>query len=288
MKPIIPKYKRIEIIRYIVGNDIEFIEDHKILNGSIVFVGIIFLITFTTNLSSFLAEHLVELSYPAAIITGTTASVFIILYYMSRIKKLYSVSLYGFYFAVFSSLIFSWFYAGGIISTVPLYYLSLICYIIFFSKGRLRIILVLIYLVNLVILSIFELYYPDLIAQYPNRDAQIPYMIKAFIMSAFLNIYIVYSGQKLYLKEKKTNTDLINQYRISSETLKKQFKSKFELLSLREREIFSLIIEGKSNTEIAKILFIGVGTVKNHVHNIYKKLETSSRKETINFAAKHE
>lgn len=50
-------------------------------------------------------------------------------------------------------------------------------------------------------------------------------------------------------------------------------------LTAREREVLSLIGAGYSNREIADQLVIGWGTVKNHVHNILKKLETTSRHE---------
>jgi DNA-binding NarL/FixJ family response regulator len=41
-------------------------------------------------------------------------------------------------------------------------------------------------------------------------------------------------------------------------------------LSPRESEVASLIAEGLSNKEIAERLFLSVGTVKDHVHNILK------------------
>lgn len=50
-------------------------------------------------------------------------------------------------------------------------------------------------------------------------------------------------------------------------------------LTAREREVLNLIGEGLTNQEIAERLFIEVGTVKNHVHNILKKLDVSSREE---------
>lgn len=50
-------------------------------------------------------------------------------------------------------------------------------------------------------------------------------------------------------------------------------------LTAREREVLGLIGAGYSNREIADHLVIGWGTVKNHVHSILKKLETSSRHE---------
>lgn len=47
----------------------------------------------------------------------------------------------------------------------------------------------------------------------------------------------------------------------------------------REREILALIAEGKSNKEIAAVLFISEGTVKVHVKSMLKKLAFKSRVE---------
>jgi ATP/maltotriose-dependent transcriptional regulator MalT len=50
-------------------------------------------------------------------------------------------------------------------------------------------------------------------------------------------------------------------------------------LSAREVEVLDLVAEGRSNAQIAKALFVTVGTVKTHVHAIAGKLGTSSRTE---------
>jgi LuxR family maltose regulon positive regulatory protein len=50
-----------------------------------------------------------------------------------------------------------------------------------------------------------------------------------------------------------------------------------EPLSEREMDVLKLVAEGLSNQEIASRLFISVGTVKTHVHNICGKLAASSR-----------
>lgn len=52
-------------------------------------------------------------------------------------------------------------------------------------------------------------------------------------------------------------------------------------LSKQETLIKNLILEGKSNKEIAAGLFISVSTVKTHITNIYSKLQVSNRKELI-------
>lgn len=52
-------------------------------------------------------------------------------------------------------------------------------------------------------------------------------------------------------------------------------------LSSRELQIYNLIIDGKSNKEIANSLNISINTVKFHIKNIYEKLKVNSRKEVI-------
>ena len=48
-------------------------------------------------------------------------------------------------------------------------------------------------------------------------------------------------------------------------------------LSAREREVYDLVCEGLSNAEIARQLFISMGTVKVHVHHVFDKLGIRSR-----------
>lgn len=55
--------------------------------------------------------------------------------------------------------------------------------------------------------------------------------------------------------------------------------NRFSDLTPREREVLSLIGQGYSNQRIAEHLIIECGTVKNHVHNILKKLNASNRRE---------
>jgi two-component system, NarL family, nitrate/nitrite response regulator NarL len=50
-------------------------------------------------------------------------------------------------------------------------------------------------------------------------------------------------------------------------------------LTAREREILELIGEGLSNKQIAQALCIELSTVKNHVHNVFEKLDVRCRSE---------
>ncbi|MFH1931469.1 MAG: response regulator transcription factor [Pseudomonadota bacterium] len=53
-------------------------------------------------------------------------------------------------------------------------------------------------------------------------------------------------------------------------------KNSFDTLSLREREVFPLLAEGKSIKEIANQLFISPKTVESHKYNIMEKLQATS------------
>ncbi len=56
-------------------------------------------------------------------------------------------------------------------------------------------------------------------------------------------------------------------------------------LSVREMEVLRLMAKGNTNEEIANTLIIAVGTVKNHVMNIYKKLpNVRTRSEAVAWA----
>ena len=61
-------------------------------------------------------------------------------------------------------------------------------------------------------------------------------------------------------------------------------RNQCEELTAREREVLHLMASGRSNQEIAATLFIEVGTVKNHVHNIFRKLDIQSREHATFFA----
>jgi two-component system, NarL family, nitrate/nitrite response regulator NarL len=50
-------------------------------------------------------------------------------------------------------------------------------------------------------------------------------------------------------------------------------------LTARELEVLQLVDEGLTNQEIAGRLTIEIGTVKNHVHNILRKLDVATRED---------
>ena len=53
-------------------------------------------------------------------------------------------------------------------------------------------------------------------------------------------------------------------------------------ISRREQEIIEKICEGLTNQQISEMLFISLQTVKDHSHNIYKKLGVKNRVQMVN------
>ncbi len=53
------------------------------------------------------------------------------------------------------------------------------------------------------------------------------------------------------------------------------------ILTLREREVFELLVLNKNTKEIAKQLGISEKTVRNHISNTMQKLEVQSRSQAV-------
>jgi DNA-binding NarL/FixJ family response regulator len=75
-------------------------------------------------------------------------------------------------------------------------------------------------------------------------------------------------------------------YAISNRNEKKQSDSPgIEQLTPREIEVLQEVAMGATNQEVAERLCISVNTVRNHVHNMLRKLSLKNRRELTHFAA---
>ncbi len=63
--------------------------------------------------------------------------------------------------------------------------------------------------------------------------------------------------------------------------------SAFADLTEQELRVLNLVAEGKTNREIARMLYLGEGTVRNYVSNILSKLNLTNRAEAAAYAVKH-
>jgi len=77
--------------------------------------------------------------------------------------------------------------------------------------------------------------------------------------------------------------DKLSKYLKEQDYASRNYK-KFLLLTKREKEIITLLIEGKSSRDISDILYISSHTVNTHRKNIARKLNINSFAELIKFA----
>ncbi len=110
---------------------------------------------------------------------------------------------------------------------------------------------------------------------YVLKDAESSVLIEA--------IRSVYRDQT-YIQPNMTG-ELVKEF--NRVTLYEQDKSIVNNLTNREVEVLKLIAEGMINKEIAKTLYISEKTVKNHISNIFKKLDVNDRTQAAIYAFKH-
>jgi DNA-binding NarL/FixJ family response regulator len=77
---------------------------------------------------------------------------------------------------------------------------------------------------------------------------------------------------------------LVEEYVV--EARRRGVEDTYELLSTREKEILQILASGKTNREIAELLFISVATVETHRNNIFQKLHLHNLAELILYAVR--
>jgi DNA-binding CsgD family transcriptional regulator len=261
----------------LVGNS-DFTVEHQVLNASIILIAINYLYAIPQDLCNGMSVKIV-------MINGLALIVFLALYYFSRIKKKEKSITVLFFAIIFISLSLDWFPNGGLSGCMPSFYLVLLAYIIILNQGLKRKVLTIIFAINVAVLLVLEYQFPQLISHYTDKTQELNDTLASWIASMIMIGFLVLTSNKLYIHEKLNAISVIQEYRKSSEYLKEQMNKKMEVLSIREREIFRLIIEGKSNKEIAATLFISDLTVKKHITSLFKKIGAKKRLELLDFKA---
>ena len=62
--------------------------------------------------------------------------------------------------------------------------------------------------------------------------------------------------------------------------------NEIKLLTNREKEILSLVLQGEKRKSIAEKLFISDNSVRNHINSVFKKLNVKDRKDLCESARK--
>ncbi len=93
---------------------------------------------------------------------------------------------------------------------------------------------------------------------------QVTIRIPWWLISTILLILIIMVAALLYFK------------RFTKQSKKQQAAND---LTQQEQRVLELLLENKTNKEIAQEIFVSVSTVKTHTNNLYKKLKVNSRDE---------
>ena len=113
-----------------------------------------------------------------------------------------------------------------------------------------------------------------------SNDEEVNLILHNYPIVIFFMIVISSFLVVLYIQiNKRKITTLSNQIKNLSEIQGKEIDNLLKSLTSRQREVYDLIISGKTNKEIISELFIEQSTLKSHINQIYKKLNVKSRNE---------
>lgn len=99
--------------------------------------------------------------------------------------------------------------------------------------------------------------------------------------------HLIRAIQSVYQGKRFVSSQVVEQI-LDAVVSGKNFETEIdERLSAREKEILQLIAEGKTNSDIGKLLVISTRTVETHRNNLMRKLGLSSQMEIIRYALKH-
>lgn len=111
-------------------------------------------------------------------------------------------------------------------------------------------------------------------------DGKITLLLHNYPAIIFLMVVISLFLVAVYFQiNSKKISSLSNQIREQSKIKNEGTEFLLGELSKKQKDVYNLIISGKTNKEIMTVLFIEQSTLKSHINQIYKKLNIKSRSE---------
>ena len=113
-----------------------------------------------------------------------------------------------------------------------------------------------------------------------GSDGKIKLVLHNYSGLLFLMVVVSTFLISLYFKITSRRISSISiQIREQSKIKSDGNNAQIDELAGRQKEVYDLIISGKTNKEIINELFIEQSTLKSHINQIYKKLNIKSRRE---------
>lgn len=126
-----------------------------------------------------------------------------------------------------------------------------------------------------------------------ERNFQLPIIFLSAYGDAHMGAHAIKNGAIDFLQKPYQNQDLLDAINSALKVCKDQLESKakttgyfekFDSLSQREKEVLSLVAEGKTSKQIAQLLKISHKTVEAHRASFLRKLESKSTSSVIQMA----
>jgi len=129
----------------------------------------------------------------------------------------------------------------------------------------------------------------DIIALTVYEDEQVVEMVKAGVSAYVLKDVGPDELTNTIFKVREGNVIIHPRVagQVAKELVRQNRKRDEVKLTKRERDVLECLVKGYSNKEMAAALFISEKTVKNHLTNIFRKLEVKDRTQAVIYALKH-
>jgi DNA-binding NarL/FixJ family response regulator len=111
------------------------------------------------------------------------------------------------------------------------------------------------------------------------------YVFKSLVSEQLLDAITTIFQDCIYLPP-EVATGFFRRFQQTQSSLPSQMGQPCDDLSQREKEVLYWLVQGASNEEVSKQLYISVATVKAHLTNIFLKLQVTSRTQAIVAAIK--
>jgi DNA-binding CsgD family transcriptional regulator len=254
----------------LIGKKEDFSFDHRFFNFICLIIAGSYILRILINL-------IIEINHIGLTLLHISSFIGIsIILYMSRSLRKVDLAKYLLIIMLLTVFSLNWFFTGGTDGVMLFDYFYLFTIIVFISNRRHKILAISIIIINVSLLLFIERMYPDLIVQKIGEQKLIFYKFFHFLLISGLTVIMINTAKKLYWMDIIQNSEIngTNHNHTNGQSKQSEIVNN---LTVQERRVLGLILEGKANKEIASILYIDICTVKTHINNIYKKIGVNSR-----------
>jgi DNA-binding NarL/FixJ family response regulator len=258
------------LIDSLIGESDLFNLDQRLFNSILLISAVSYIIRIFINILIGVKMTELILSHLAAIIS------FIIIFYFSRVLNKLKISRILFISVIMLTFSINWLYSGGSAGVMPFYYLCLLTIIVIVTKRKFKKYVISIILLNVSLLIFLEYRHPHIILENIDKEKSYIYKFSHYLFVSLVTVIILQVSKTMYRQENTSDAE----FKVGSQNQENgngKLPEVLQNLTIQERKVLELIMEGRRNKEIAAVLYVDLSTVKTHINNIYKKIGVSNR-----------